>query len=124
MSAGIWVTTTLVSTMTSLTRLSGAMFWCLRADFDAIGGFNEELIIAEDLEFARRLRRHGRSTGRKLTRLNQEGAIISTGKFDRFGDWHMFSMVLKARQIRDAWRGTDTTWADEYFFDYNADETP
>ena len=44
---------------------------------------------------------------------------MSTRKFDRFGDWHMFAMALQLREIRAAYNGRDTTWADRYFFDFN-----
>ena len=46
---------------------------------------------------------------------------VSTRKFDRLGDWHMFGMALQLREIRAAMRGTDTAWVDRYFFDFNDD---
>jgi glycosyltransferase involved in cell wall biosynthesis len=119
MSAGIRATIVLVSVMTFLTRLSGGMFWCRRADFDAIGGFDESLLLAEDLDFARRLRAHGRHTGRRFTMLRTAPITSSCRKFDRFGDWHMFGMALQAREIRAVMKGTDTAWVDRYFFDFN-----
>ena len=118
-SLGIRATLLVVDVLTSLARLSGAMFWCRAEDFRAIGGFNEELLVGEDIDFARRLRTHGRRTGRRLTKLRDQPMIVSTRKFDRFGDWHMFGMALQLPSIWAAMRGKDTTWADRYFFDYN-----
>jgi hypothetical protein len=109
----------MVTLVTMLTRVSGVMFWCRRADFEAVGGFDETMLVAEDLEFARRLRIHGRRTGRSFTTLRDAPVVTSTRKFDRFGDWHMFAMATQLRAIRAAYNGTDPAWADEYFLDYN-----
>jgi hypothetical protein len=50
-------------------------------------------------------------------------AIVSVRKFDTFGDWHYLTRFGTAlahpRQLRDMIRGTDSTFVDEYFFDYN-----
>jgi glycosyltransferase involved in cell wall biosynthesis len=119
LSAGIRATIALVNVTTFLTRLSGGMFWCSRADFEAIGGFDESLLLAEDLDFARRLRAHGRRTGRRFTMLRTAPITSSCRKFDRFGDWHMFGMALQIREIRAVMKGNDTAWVDRYFFDFN-----
>jgi hypothetical protein len=103
----------------AVTRLSGAMFWCNRADFEAIGGFDETRLIAEDVDFARRLRAHGKRSGRRFVTLRSAPVLTSTRKFDRFGDWHMFGMAAQLGQIRAVVKGTDTAWADRYFFDFN-----
>jgi glycosyltransferase involved in cell wall biosynthesis len=118
-SAGIQATVLLTKIVTRMARVSGVMFWCGRSDFDAIGGFNEDLVLGEDVDFARRLRLHGRRTGRRFTTLRAAPVVISTRKFDRFGDWHMFAMAAQLREIRAAIKGTDTAWVDRYFFDYN-----
>jgi len=118
-SAGIRATYLLVRVITLLTGLSGGMFWCRRADFEAVGGFDEALLVAEDVDFARRLRAHGRRSGRRIVELRSAPVVASCRKFDRFGDWHMFGMVLQLRQIRAAASGRDTAWADRYFFDFN-----
>lgn len=118
-SAGIRSTLSLVRLLTLAARVSGVMFWCGRSDFEAIGGFNEQLLLAEDVDFARRLRAHGRKTGRRFTTLRGDPVITSTRKFDEFGDWHMFAMALQLREIRAAFKGTDTAWADRYFFEFN-----
>ena len=118
-SLGIRTTMLVVEVATALSRLSGAMFWGRAEDFRAVGGFNEELLVGEDLDFARRLRAHGRRTGRRLTKLKEAPMIVSTRKFDRFGDWHMFGMVRQLPAVWRAMRGTDTAWVDHYFFDYN-----
>ena len=119
MSPGIRATIAVVEITMFVTRLGGGMFWCPRADFDAIGGFDENLLVAEDLDFARRLRAHGRRTRRRFIVLRTAPIVSSCRKFDRFGDWHMFGMALQAREIRAVLKGTDTAWVDRYFFDFN-----
>jgi glycosyltransferase involved in cell wall biosynthesis len=118
-SAGILATMSLVRLGTWMARVSGVMFWCRRSDFEAIGGFDEGLLLAEDVDFARRLRAHGRKTGRKFATLRGAPVVTSTRKFDQFGDWHMFAMAFQLKQIHAAFRGTDTTWVDRYFFEFN-----
>jgi hypothetical protein len=95
------------------------MYWCRRSDFDAISGFNESLGCAEDLDFAHRLRRHGRSTGRRFANLRGVPVIVCCRKFDSYGDWHMVGFFARARTVIGSIRGTDTRFADEYYYDYN-----
>lgn len=118
-SLGILATYALVELLTLVTGLSGGMFWCRRADFGAIGGFDESRLLAEDLDFARRLRAHGRRNARKLTMQRAAPLVASCRKFDRYGDWHMFRLALELRSIRACANGSDTAWADKYFFDFN-----
>ena len=122
-SVGIRATLAVVNATTWVARISGAMFWCRADDFWTIGGFNEELTLAEDVDFARRLRALGIATGRRFVKLRSAPVTICTRKFDRLGDWHMFRMALQLRQIRAAFTGTDSAWADRYFYDY-ADTPP
>lgn len=51
-------------------RVSGGLFWCLREDFEAIGGFNDNWVSVEDLDFAKRLKAHGRSQGNLRKRMS------------------------------------------------------
>jgi glycosyltransferase involved in cell wall biosynthesis len=118
-SAGLRATYARIRTMSFLTGLSGAMFWCARDDFEAVGGFDERLLVAEDLDFALRLRRHGRRTNRRFVELRTAPMVASTRKFDEFGDWHMFRMAAQLRSIRAAYQRTDAAWADRYFYDFN-----
>lgn len=71
---------------------TGVVFW-RRADFVALGGFDESRAVAEDIDFLLRLRRLGRQRGQRWRRLRGVKAITSTRKFDRFGDWHYFTRV-------------------------------
>ncbi len=43
--------------------LWAGLFWTKRSSFDAVGGFNEEMVSAEDVDFARRLKAYGARRG-------------------------------------------------------------
>jgi glycosyltransferase involved in cell wall biosynthesis len=71
---------------------TGVVF-CRRADFESVGGYDEDRHFAEDIDFLVKLRRLGRARGATLTRLRGVKAIASARKFDRYGDWHYFWMM-------------------------------
>jgi glycosyltransferase involved in cell wall biosynthesis len=54
-SVGIHATIALLKVLLFFTGLTGGLYWCYRKDFEEMGGFNEDLYIGEDLDFARRL---------------------------------------------------------------------
>ena len=119
-SAGIAASYGFLRVALLLTGLSGGLYWCYRRDFEAIGGFNEALLVAEDLDFAKRLREHGRAQGKRLTTLRRAHIVTSCRKFDAFGDWHLFRLMLfHGRELRQALRGKDRTFADRHFCDFN-----
>ena len=119
LSLGIRATYTAMELAVRVSGLAGGLFWTLRNDFEAVGGFDESQLVGEDLGFARSLRRVGRATGRKFTNLRDVPLTASCRKFDRYGDWHMFAMAKDLPQIYAAVKGTDTSWVDRYFFDFN-----
>ena len=61
---------------TYLNGLGGGMYWCRRADFEAIGGFDERVATVDDFDFARRLRAHGGRTGRRFVNLRQAPVTV------------------------------------------------
>ena len=95
MSLGIAVTYALMVPLVWLTRMDTGVVFCRREDFEAVGGYNEDRLFAEDVEFLWDLMRLGRKQGRKLTRIRSVKAIFSTRKFDRYGDWHWLGLVLR-----------------------------
>jgi cellulose synthase/poly-beta-1,6-N-acetylglucosamine synthase-like glycosyltransferase len=68
---------------------TGLVFW-RRADFEAIGGYDESRMLAEDVDILLRLRRLGRPRGQRLVRLAGVKTVTSARKFDAHGDWHWF----------------------------------
>ncbi len=93
MSAGIWVTFALMVPMTRLFGMDTGVVFCRRADFEAVGGYREELRAAEDVDFLFRLKRLGWKRGQCFMHTAGVRAITSTRKFDRHGDWHYFTQM-------------------------------
>ncbi|PWW08673.1 galactosyltransferase-like protein [Paenibacillus cellulosilyticus] len=71
-------------------NISVGMFWCRREDFLAIGGFNEQMLMTEDADFAKRLKKHGQKKGQRFGTIRNAQLCTSTRKFDTHGDWGLF----------------------------------
>lgn len=102
-STGIGLTYAMILPLVWLTGFDTGLVFCRRADFAMLGGYEESLLLAEDVNFLWRLRRLGRTRGQRLVRLREVKAITSTRKFDRHGDWHWFTQLLPQaiRGLRD-----------------------
>ncbi|MEO8276996.1 MAG: hypothetical protein ABI639_12330 [Thermoanaerobaculia bacterium] len=99
-----------------ITGFDTGVVFCAKRDFAAIGGYDETRLYAEDVAFLLALRRHGKVSRRKLTRLRGVRTILSTRKFDRWGDWHFFTRMPAAgwRVLRDP--SGATAFAKEYWY--------
>jgi glycosyltransferase involved in cell wall biosynthesis len=120
MSIGLAITLVVGFAMMAATRSGAIVFWCRRDDFDAIGGFDEELRIAEDLDFAKRLRLHGKATDRRFRNLRRSPSTVCVRKWDRYGDWHCFAAIAGAAKRSRTPTEADVRLVDEYFYDFNA----
>jgi len=119
-SLGIALAVFLLRAFLRLTGLAGGLFWCFRRDFEAVSGFNEELLVAEDLDFAKRLKAYGRRQGKAFVTLRKTHIVTSCRKFDAFGDWFVFRyMLFHGREVRRGIRGQDRSFPDRYFYDFN-----
>lgn len=119
LSAGILASALLLFVFVVPPGISAGLFWMYRRDFDALGGFDETKVIAEDVDFARRLRAFGRARGQKFGTLYRTRIITSCRKFDRFGDWFLVRQSLRhPRRLRDAIRGEGREFADTLFYDF------
>ena len=98
-----------------ITHLSGGLFWCYRRDFEAIGGFNENLLSAEDVDFARRLKAYGKSVHRPFSTLRDAYIFTSCRKFDAFGDWCVVTNPLLVWRLL---RGKSRRTADTFYYDF------
>jgi glycosyltransferase involved in cell wall biosynthesis len=103
-SLGIWVTYVLLVSFVWLTGMDTGIVFCRREDFEAIGGYDERRLVAEDVVFLWTLRRLGRTRGQKLVRVTDVKALASMRKFDQFGDWHYFTGLFPGilRSIRSS----------------------
>lgn len=73
--------------------IDAGLVFCRRADFEALGGYDTSLRVAEDVDFLLRLRRHGARSGQRLKRLRGVETLTSTRKFDRHGHWHFLGTM-------------------------------
>ena len=98
--------------------VSFGLFWCRAEDFHAIGGFDARLVSVEDVDFAQRLKAHGRKSGRKWGTIFRAPVVTSCRKFDEFGDWYL---VRNPGFVRRVFRGTDRKAADHYWYDVRSE---
>jgi len=95
MSLGIAISFIVVVSMVWLTGMDTGVVFCRRDDFDAVGGYNEGRLFAEDVRLLLDLKQLGRSKGQKLVRIRSAKAICSTRKFDELGEWHYLKMLAR-----------------------------
>jgi len=119
MSLGIFFSLMTFAPRLILERGWAGMFWLHRWAFDAVGGFDEELVSAEDVDFARRLRAYGRSMGLRYGSITRAHIVTSCRKFDHFGDWYLFR---HRRLVSGILSGRDRDAADRFYYDLRQDE--
>lgn len=115
-SLGLMITYFLIMPLAIVTRIDTGVVFCRRADFEAIGGYDDDRLYAEDVMFLLALRRLGRGRGQRLTRLQGVKALGATRKFDQFGDWHYFGMLAQAFKSLFTWNWHDQKLADRYWY--------
>jgi len=113
-SLGIAVTYALIVPFVWLMRMDTGVVFCRKADFDAVGGYDESRPVAEDVAFLWALRRLGRTRGQRLMRTTRAKALGSTRKFDEFGDWHYFRIIKEGLPM--LWHRDGTTFTDRYWY--------
>jgi len=112
-SLGIFMSVLTVLPFLLIHRVSAGLLWCSRSDFEAVGGFNEALVSAEDLDFAKRLKAYGKKNGKRFKTITAAYIITSCRKFDTFGDWYLFKnpgLVWKIMQ------GDNQKAADRFYY--------
>jgi len=114
MSPGIFFSSMTFAPRLLLERSWAGMFWMRREGFDALGGFDERFVSAEDVDFARRLRAHGRRAGLRYGIINRAYIVTSCRKFDFFGDWYLFR---NRRLVSRILSGHDQEAADHFYYD-------
>jgi hypothetical protein len=114
MSFGIFASLLAILPAVFIYRVSGGLFWCYRKDFEALGGFNESLVSAEDIDFARRLKFYGKSQNKRFKTLTKAHIVTSCRKFDEFGDWFLFKNPGLVWKI---FQGKDQKAADRLYYD-------
>ncbi|HMD55731.1 MAG TPA: glycosyltransferase family 2 protein, partial [Phycisphaerae bacterium] len=113
-SLGILFTAVVLIPILLLHHFSGGLFWCRRETFEALGGFNENMVSVEDIDFSRRLRLFGKSRGLRFITLWKPYIVTSTRKADYFGDWHLLRNPGLVMRLLS---GRDRAAADQYYYD-------
>lgn len=93
--------------------ISVGIFWCYRKDFMAINGFNENMLMAEDADFAKRLKEWGKRNNKKFGTI-KNGMITSCRRFDTYGDW---ALLKNPKVILAYLKGNDQKYADKTYYD-------
>lgn len=117
-SLGIVASAVSVLPYLAFSGVSFGMFWCHKRDFDEIGGFDTRFVSVEDVDFAQRLKAHGRQSGRKWGTLWRAPLVTSCRKFDQFGDWYLFRNPAFVKKI---FRGDDRKVADKFWYDVRSE---
>jgi glycosyltransferase involved in cell wall biosynthesis len=115
-SLGIFATWMVMMPVVYATGMDTGVVFCRRADFEALGGYDEERELAEDVAFMWALKRLGARRGQKLARLTQVKAMASMRKFDRHGDWHYFTTVIPQGVPAMFRRSARTKLAQRYWY--------
>ncbi len=92
-SLGIFVTWLIAIPILYLMNMDAGVVFCRRVDFEAIGGYDETLFYAEDVQLLLDLKRLGRTRGQSFKRAKGALPITSSRKFDKHGDWHYLTML-------------------------------
>ena len=103
-------------TLVVLVGIDTGVVFCRREDFEAVGGYDETRLYAEDVIFPLALRRLGRAKGQRLTRLPRIKALGCTRKFDQFGDWHYFWMLGRVFKSLVTGNWNDEQLAERYWY--------
>jgi len=97
-----------------LTGMDTGVVFMRRQDFEEIGGYDESRLVAEDVAFLLALKRLGKARGQRLKRVTSAKVIVSTRKFDEFGDWHYFALI--AEGLRHLMNRKPTEFTDKYWY--------
>jgi glycosyltransferase involved in cell wall biosynthesis len=114
MSVGIAFSLLAVAPYVLRRGVSAGMLWFARESFEAIGGFDESILSTEDIDFALRLKAHGRSRGQRYGTIRRHGITTSCRKFDVHGDWYLFRNPGLVRKI---FNGRHRHAADAFYYD-------
>ena len=74
---------------------AGSFIFCETAAFREIGGFNQELFASEELDLSHRLKRLGRSTGRRFVILHEHPLVTSARKLHLYTPWEHLRFLAK-----------------------------
>jgi glycosyltransferase involved in cell wall biosynthesis len=113
LSAGIFCSLLVIAPFVLWHNVSAGMFWCLRKDYEAIGGFDERLACVEDIDFGKRLKKYGKDLGKRYCTIRKAHIVTSCRKFDQFGDWYFLKNPMVVYRVFKK----DQQQADRFYYD-------
>ncbi len=113
-SLGVCCSVAMVVPFLAIHGVSFCMFWCLRKDFETLGGFNPDYVTIEDVDFAKRLKALGKKRGLKYGTVWRNPVITSCRKFDQFGDWYL---VKNPSFVLRVFKGNDQDAGNSFWYD-------
>lgn len=96
MSLGIGLMVLLMQPVLYVGAIDTGVVFCRKEDWEAVGGYDEEQLVSEDVRFLTILKRLGRKRGQYFQRTRDVKAITSSRKFDKHGDWHFLLGMFRA----------------------------
>jgi glycosyltransferase involved in cell wall biosynthesis len=114
--AGLAAAYAMVIPLVWVTGMDTGLVFCLKEDFEAVGGYDESRRIAEDVAFLWALKRLGWRRGQRLVRLRRFKAIASLRKFDEYGDWHYVTMLPRTAFLYLFRRRAADEFIDRYWY--------
>lgn len=94
---------------------AGSVIWCRRADFDAVGGFDESVYASEEIWLSRALKKRAREHNQEFQIIDSHRAKTSARKFNDFSTLQLtggFLMFLVAPWIIFSKRACRWYWYD------------
>jgi len=124
MSRQLWWTYQILQLVSVLSGISAGLYWCYKRDFDAIGGFDEDVKVGEDVDFAHRLRRHGKRQGKRFGTISRARIVTSCRKFDVLGDSALLNLIFDPVNLVRLITGKTARlgnhyFAEEYFYEFD-----
>ncbi len=118
----LWLNDSVCRIGFGITGLYTGIFWAKKTTFSEIGGFVDKKAM-EDVATAKRIKKFGKTKGKKYGVLKKNLLINSTRKFDDMGDWLYFKLIIQNAGVflKAAFgkkEGYDKL-LDELFYDYN-----
>lgn len=114
LSIGIICSVLMIAPYLIKAGVSAGLFWLYKNDFEAIGGFDENLVSAEDFHFAKKLKAYGKTKKKKYGTIRKASIVTSCRKFDKHGDWYL---AKNPGLVREVFRGSNREIANEFYYD-------
>ncbi len=115
-SLGLAATYAMMMAMVIPLRMDTGVVFCRREDFINIGGYNEDRMFAEDVQFLWDLKKLGHARKQRLVRVTSARAIASTRKFDKYGEWHYFTQIFRLGFLMFRNPRATTDFAQKYWY--------